>query len=161
MAEIALSATIAIESEITLILTKSEYIWTTKSDIQRFLNDQSVIGIGDELPEADAMATENGVVREIIVYLSSFYEIDEDSDIELLKELTAMLTASRIGNAFSASISNDPTSWAYRYENQVWASLQQRAIKQDITDLTTVSVPLWQRLIYAKRREQTIRQEVR
>jgi len=157
----ALSATINIVSNITLILTKADYLWTTKSDIQRFLNNESVISIADAYPEADAMSMENGVVREIITYLSSFYEIDEDSDIASLKELTAMLTAARIGTAFSSAISNDPTSWAYRYENSVWASLQQRVVNQDISDLTVVSVPLWKRLIYGKRRELTIRQETR
>ncbi len=161
MPAIALSATINIESNITLILTKAEYLWTTKSDIQRFLNNESVITIGNTYPETDAMSMENGVVKEIITYLSSFYEIDEDSDIASLKELTAMLTAARIGTAFSSAISNDPTSWAYRYENAVWASLQQRVVNQDISELTVVSVPLWKRLLYAKRRELTLRQETR
>jgi nuclear transport factor 2 (NTF2) superfamily protein len=161
MAAIALSATINIETEMTCRLTKLEYIWTTESDIQRFLNDESVIDIGDTYTSADAQYMENGVVREIVAYLSSFYEIDEDSNVPLLKELTAMLTAARIALAFSSAISNDPLSFAYRYQNEVWASLQQRAVKQDLSELTVVTVPLWQRLVYSKRREQTVRQEVR
>ena len=161
MAEIVLSATIAIETEMTCKLTLIEYLWTTKSDIQRFLNDESVITIGDTYPEEDAQYMENGVVREIVAYLSSFFEIDEDSNVPLLKELTAMLTAARIALAFSSAISNDPLSFAYRYQNEVWASLQQRAVKQDLSELTAVTVPLWQRLVYSKRREQTITQAVR
>jgi len=161
MAEIALSATIDIETVMTCRLTKLEYIWSSTSDIQRFLNDESVIDIGDTYPENDAQYMENGVVREIIAYLSTVYEIDEDSNVLLLKELTAMLTASRIGTAFSSAISNDPVSWAYRYENAVWASLKQRFINQDISELTTRSVSMVNRLIMSMRHERTITQEVR
>jgi len=161
MAEIALSATIAIETEMTCRLTKLEYIWSSTSDIQRFLNDESVINIGDTYPENDAQYMENGVVREIIAYLSTVYEIDEDSNVPLLKELVAMLTASRIGTAFSSAISSDPVSWAYRYENAVWASLKQRFINQDISELTTRSVSMVNRLIMSMRHERTITQEVR
>jgi hypothetical protein len=147
------------------ILTKTEYIWTTKADIQRYLNDESVIqigdGTGDTYPEVDAQGMENAVVREVVTYLSSVYEIDEDSNIPLLKDIAAMWTAARIGIAFSSAISNDPTSWAYRYENEVWASLQQRFVNQDIADLTKVTKPLWQRLMFGKRRERAVQQETR
>ncbi len=161
MAEIVLTATIAIETEMTCRLSMAEYIWTTESDIQRYLNDESVIDIGDTYTQTDAQNMENGVVREIIAYLSSFYEIDEDSNVSLLKELTAQLTASRIAMAFSSAIANDPLSFAYRYQNEVWASLQQRAVNQDISELTVVSMPMWKRLMFSKRRERTITQEVR
>jgi hypothetical protein len=125
MAAVEMQATIAITTSITVRLTVSEYLWTTKADIQRYLNNESVIQIGDSgdtYPEVDAMSMENAIVREVVTFLSSVYEIDEDSNIPLLKDIVAMWTAARIGIAFSSAISNDPTSWAYRYENEVWAS---------------------------------------
>lgn len=165
MATVNAEVTIRITFNSSCILTKTGYIWTTKDDIQRYLNNESVIQIGDgttdTYPEVDAQNMENAVIREIVTYLSSVYEIDEDSNIPLLKDIVAMWTAARIGIAFSSAISNDPTSWAYRYENEVWASLQQRFINQDISDLTKVTSPLWQRLVYAKRRERTVVQETR
>lgn len=161
MAAVEFEAIIAIETDITLVLTKTEYLWCTKSGIQRFLNDESVISIGDTYQEIDAMAMENGVVREIIAYLSSVYEIDEDSNVALLKELACMYTAARIGIAFSSAISNDPTSWAYRYMNEVWASLKQRFSNQDIAELQKVTMPPHWRLVFAKRRERTVQQETR
>lgn len=161
MAEIILTATIAIETEMTCRLTKMDYIWTTESDIQRYLNDESVINIGDTYKQTDAQNMENGVVREIIAFLSTFYEIDEDSNVPLLKELAAQLTAAKIAMAYSSAIANDPLSFAYRYQNEVWASLMQRAIKQDISELTAKKIALPFRLIFSKRRERNIIQETR
>jgi len=160
MATVNAEARIEITFGGSCILTKTGYIWTTKKDIQRYLNDESVIqigdGSGDTYPEVDAQGMENAVVREIVTYLSSVYEIDEDSNVPLFKDIVAMWTAARIGIAFSSAISNDPASWAYRYENAIWASLQQRFINQDIAGLTKVTIPLWKRLIYGKRRERAI-----
>ena len=161
MSAVQLEAVIEIKTEMTCRLTKLEYVWTTASDIQRYLNDESVIDIGDTYPSEDAIYMENGVVREIVTYLSSFYVINEDSNVPLLEELTAQLTAAKIGMAFSSAISNDPLSFAYRYQNEVWASLQQRAVNQDISELTKVTVPLYKKLIFAKRRERTVQQETR
>jgi hypothetical protein len=164
MAAVEMQASIVITTSITVRLTITEYLWTTKADIQRYLNNESVIQIGDSsdtYPEVDAMSMENAIVREVVTFLSSVYEIDEDSNVPLLKDIVAMWTAARIGIAFSSAISNDPTSWAYRYENEVWASLQQRFVNQDISDLTKVTKPLWQRLMFGKRRERAVQQETR
>ncbi len=161
MPAVEFEATIQIETEITLELSMKEYIWASKNDIQRYLDAESVIKIGDSsnenYSESEAQDMENGVVYEIITYLSSVYEITTESNVNLLKEITAMLTASKIGLArMGSSIGNDVTDWTNRLKNEAWASLQQRFVNQDISELTAKDVPLWRKMMFSKRREQAI-----
>ena len=79
------------------------YLWTTTAEIQAYLDAESVISIGsgadDTYTEADAMRLENAIVREVVSYLTPFYEITTLSVNTLLAGIVAKMTAAQIGLA--------------------------------------------------------------
>jgi len=136
------------------------YLWCTTAEIQAFLDAESVITIGNETgtySEDDAMILENGIVYEIVSYLSPFFVISVTTVNPLLAAIAAKLTAAQIGLArFGASMGNEPANWTYRLKNEAWAALQRIAIQQSLPNLAPKTLPLEQRLLLSKTRERTL-----
>lgn len=133
------------------------YLWCTTAQIQLYLDDKSPIKIGTSYDEADAQLMENAVVRQIIGYLVSVYEITTASDEDELKDIAAKLTAANIGLARSGStIGMEVADWTERRMNEGWSDLQRIFINQSLQNVTAKSVPFWKRLMMAKSRERAI-----
>ena len=133
------------------------YLWCTTEQIQLYLDDKSTIQVADNYDEADAQLMENAVVRRIVGYLVSVYEITTSSDEDELKDIAAKLTAAHIGLARSGStIGLEVADWTRRRMNEGWADLKRIFINQSLQNITVKSVPLWLRLIMAKSRERAI-----
>ena len=124
------------------------YLWTTTAEIQAYLDAESVISIGsgtdDTYTEADAIRLENAIVREVVSYLTPFYEITTLSVNTLLGDIVAKMTAAQIGLArFGASMGNALADWTYRLKNESWAALQRIAIGQSLSGETVAVVGAW------------------
>lgn len=133
------------------------YIWCTTEQIQLYLDDESPIEIGVNYDVIDAKAMENDVIRQMVGYLISVYEISTSSDEGELKDIAAKLTAAHIGLARQGStIGMDIAHWTARRMNEAWSALQRIFINQSLQNVTEKNVPLWQRLIMAKSRERSI-----
>ena len=135
------------------------YLWTTTAEIQAYLDAESIITIGDggTYSEADAIILENGVVNDIVAYLSPFFTISTETSSPLLANIAAKLTAAQIGLArFGSSMGNEPADWTYRLQNQAWASLSRIALSQSLSGVEAKDISLEQRLILCKIRERSL-----
>lgn len=135
------------------------YLWLTDDRIQGFLDTESNIIIADNYTSAEAQKWENLVVRMIVDFLSSVYNISvgHDND-EYLKDLAAQYTAACIGaGRMGASMGMGVAEWTDRYKNEVTSALARKIIQQStISGVVTKTVSLHERLIYAKFREQGV-----
>ena len=143
------------------------YFWTTENDIQDLLDDESTIALGDEASDnyssADSQSMENRAVRHIVQYLLCAYNITTSSSSDILDDLAAKLTAAYIGTArMGSSMGNDLTHWTTRYKNEVHAVLNRLIIDGSLigTGITSKTIPLWRRLLFAKTRERAVVQTI-
>jgi hypothetical protein len=135
------------------------YLWTTTAEIQGYLDAESIItiGVSGTYTEADAMTLENGVVNDIVSYLSPFFILTAETVSPLLADIAAKLTAAQIGLArMGSSMGSQPADWTYRLMNQGWAALQRIAISQSLPGVTAKTVSLENRLIMSKIRERSL-----
>lgn len=137
------------------------FLWCTIESIEKYLDRESSIAIGDGASDTyalvDAIMMENAVVDEIVGYLSTAYEISRLVSDDYLRDIAAKLTAGQIGAArMGASMGNELTSWTFRLKNEGWAALQRIFIHQTLQELTTKSIPYWRRLMLAKTRERAV-----
>jgi len=160
---INVAGTAAMQSLVSATLYRPAFLWASRKAIQRFLDQESVIIIGNVISdstnydEEDAEEMENGVARMIVNYLSYSLEITISTESEELKEITAMMTAARIGLArMGSSMGNVPAAWTVRLQNDGWARLQQIFISQTLTGVTAKAAPLANRLIMAKTRQRSL-----
>ena len=134
------------------------YLWITDADINAFLNPETVIGSPPtgNYPSAKAQVWENLVVRTMVDFLSSVYIITTAASDAYLKLLAAQWTAAVIASGHMGTSVGLP-DWTDRYKNEVLSALTRKIrIQSDITGITKKTVPLHERLIYAKTMEQTV-----
>lgn len=138
------------------------YLWTTTVDIQRYLDVESTITVGDGVDGnysiSDSEGMEKGIVNSIKGYLSISLTLPADDSIpDVLKEAAAKLTAAAIGTArMGSSMGNDLTPWTDRLKNEAWSELQRIFVSQVLVGAVAISIPLWQRLILSRLRERTV-----
>lgn len=161
MAIVNIEGTSSIQSDTFASPLVLGFLWCTVEDIQKYLDQESTIQIGDGSGNTfslnDAMRIENDVVRDIIDFLSSVYEIDVTSILDFLISQTSRLTAAAIGvTRFAASMGISEADWTNRYKNEAWAALRRSVINQSTSGLVKKSVPIHIRLIYAKTRERAV-----
>jgi len=130
------------------------YLWLTDAEIQPFLNPETTIG-GNYTSEK-AQVWENLVVRTIVDFLSSVYTITIIANDPYLKLLAAQWTAAVIASGHMGTSVGLP-DWTDRYKNEVLSALARKIrIQSDIDGVTNKTVPLHERLIYAKTMEQGV-----
>ena len=162
MAAIVLTTTVGITSVVSADAENLGYLWCKRIDIQIYLDQESVILIGDpndnefNFDEADAMRMENDSVREIIDYLSGSYTIAVTDILPVLVKDAAKMTAASIGLARQASSQGmEIAGWTVRLDGQAWSSLKRKFINQTLS-LTAVSLSITDRLIMSKLRERQV-----
>lgn len=162
MAAIVLTTTVGITSVVSADAENLGYLWCTRIGIQIYLDQESVILIGDpndnefNFDEADAMRMENDSVREIIDYLSGSYTIAVTDILPVLVKDAAKMTAASIGLARQASSQGmEIAGWTVRLDGQAWSSLKRKFINQTLS-LTAVSLSITDRLIMSKLRERQV-----
>ena len=131
------------------------YLWLTDAEIQSFLNPETIIG--DNYTSAKAQVWENLVVRTMVDFLSSVFEITvgHDSD-SYLKLLAAQWSAAVIASGYMGTSVGMP-DWTDRFKNEVLSALARKIrIQSDINNVAKRDIPLHERLIYAKTMEQGV-----
>jgi len=131
------------------------YLWLTDADIQPFLNPETILA--DNYPSAKAQIWENLIVRTMVDFLSSVFEITVgQKDDAYLKLLAAQWTAAAIASGHMGTSIGLP-DWTDRYKNEVLSALARKIRTQsDITGVAKREIPLHERLIYAKTMEQGV-----
>jgi len=133
------------------------FYWCTEYDIQKYLDEESVIKIDDGYDLTDAIRMENDVVIEIVGYLNSVYVITKESNSRELRVVAAKLTAAAIGQARQgSSMGNSLVEWTSRLQNSAWSTLQRYFINQNLIGLTKITVPFVTRLFTSKLRERAV-----
>lgn len=159
MAQQECTGTVQVTTSLQATATLSAYIWCNTISVQTYLDTESTIALGDNYDLASAKRLENDVVYEIIEYLSSVYTISISSVANILTAVASKLTAARIAmGRMDASIGMDPANWTIRLSNEAWATLIRIFVNQTLSgsNITTLSVPLWKRLMLAKSRERSV-----
>ena len=162
MAAIVLTATVGVSSLVSGEADNLGYLWCKRIDIQKYLDQESVILIGDpndnefNFDEADAMRMENDSVAEIVDYLSGSYTISTTDILPVLVKDAAKMTAASIGLARQASSQGvEVAGWTVRLDSQAWSSLKRKFINQTL-NLTATSLSIQSRLIMSKLRERAV-----
>jgi len=134
------------------------YLWLTDAEIQPFLNPETIIGSPPtgNYSSTQAQTWENLVVRTIVDFLSCVYNITTAASDAYLKLLAAQWTAAAIASGHMGTSVGLP-DWTDRYKNEVLSALVRKIrIQSDITGVTKKTIPLHERLIYAKTMEQGV-----
>lgn len=166
MGVVSITSTIPITTTITADLYKLQYLWCNQAIIQAWLDEKSVLRIGDgtghNFSVAQAQRIENAVVKDIVAYYLPMYEITVADKIDFLIEDVSKLVAAEIAfSRFAASIGNQPSEWTASYRNDAWAKFYQYAIADTLRYyVTSREIPLWKRMIIAKRRYMVIARDV-
>lgn len=162
MAAIVLTTTVGISSLVSGDADVLGYLWCKRMDIQKYLDKESTILIGDpndnefNFDEADAMRMENDSVLEVVDYLTVSYEITLEDDLPVLVKDAAKMTAASIGLARQASSQGmEVAGWTVRLDNQAWSSLKRKFINQTL-NLAKKDVAIQDRLIMSKLRERAV-----
>lgn len=162
MATIVLTTTVDIVSVVSANADVLGYLWCKRVEIQTWLDNESVIFIGDpndnefNFDESNAMRMENASVREIVDYLKGSYEITTEDDLPVIVKDAAKMTAASIGLARQASSQGmEVAGWTVRLTSEVWSSLKRKFINQTL-NLAKKEVSIQDRLIMAKLRERVV-----
>ena len=130
------------------------FLVATVDEIQKYLDKDSIIRIGDTYPISNAMMMENSIVYEIYQYLTEVYDATFATifSFPVIQDVVCMLTASEIGFAyFGSSLGNPLTTWAGRLEDRAWRILMRLYIGQEL-GVTKKNVSFGQRLLRSKTR---------
>ena len=139
------------------------YLWTTTDMIQKYLDIDSTMKIGDDsdgnFSVGSAEVFENDSVYEIKTMLSAAFSIVPDDNVDL-ERMAAKLTASKIGTSrIGSGIGNVP-DWTIRYKNEVFSQLIRMLINHNTVNIEGATkrddVNLADILILAKVREQVV-----
>ena len=130
------------------------YLWLTDAEIQPFLNPETILS--GNYATTKAQVWENLIVRTMVDFLSCVYTITTAASDAYLKLLAAQWTAAAIASGHMGTSIGLP-DWTDRYKNEVLSALTRKIrIQSDITGIVKKSVPLHERLIYAKTMEQAV-----
>jgi len=138
-----------------------EYFWCRTGSIQKYLDTESTIQIGDEsgdtFDELTAIRLENDVVDEIIEYLDMAFYLSTETKVRYLITQASKLTAARIATSrFAGTMTLEIAEFIRRLENQAWAGLMRSFLRGTIRGLTSKSTTYKERLIHYKTREQGV-----
>lgn len=134
-----------------------EYFWCRTIDIQKYLDENSTISIGDTFDTNTAIRIENDTVDEIIEYLDYVVCVTTDSRIRFLKTQAARITAARIATSrFAGTMTLEIAEFIRRLENQAWAALMRAFLRGSIRGLVSKDTTYQERLLHYKIREQGV-----
>ena len=160
MAQIECTGMINITSSAIANAKLSAFLWCTTDSIQAYLDNESTIRLGNNYSLATAKILENHQVYEVVSYLSSVYEIDDQAGCDILTVVVSKLTAAQIGiGRMAASMGMNLAEWAERLKNEAWSTLQRIFVSQSLPDdgyTTPKDVPFPRRIFLSKMRERTV-----
>ena len=143
------------------------YQWTNKETIQKYLDLDGTIVIGEEggeekgnFSEDTSEIFENDSVYEIETMLSAAWEIPLPTDNTDLSRIAAKLTASKIGTSRVGSSIGKIPDWTDRYKNEVFSQIIRMLVNNNTVNISEATkredVSIADILILAKVREQTV-----